>query len=60
MNIGSAERVVRIVLGIALLSCIVIVSGNMRWVGLAGLAPLVTGLTGWCPFYSFLSWLTLD
>jgi hypothetical protein len=59
-NIGSIERFFRIALGVALLSCVFLFSGNLRWAGLVGLLPLVTGLIGWCPFYTWLSWLTLD
>jgi hypothetical protein len=60
MNIGFAERVVRIVLGVVLLSCVLLISNGVRWAGLLGLLPLVTGAIGWCPFYAVLSWLTLD
>jgi hypothetical protein len=47
-NVGSADRVARIVLGIA-----VLVAGSVlgSWWGLVGLVPLATGLIGWCPAY---------
>lgn len=47
-NVGPADRVARIVLGIA-----VLVAGSVlgSWWGLVGLVPLATGLIGWCPAY---------
>ena len=54
-NIGSPERVIRIVIGIALLCVVVFVQGNWRWAGLIGLVPLATGLIRWCPIYASLS-----
>jgi len=29
-------------------------SGIWRWTGLAGLLPLASGITGWCPIYASL------
>ena len=50
-NVGGIDRAVRIVLGLALLSLILVLEGNARWWGLVGLVPLATGLIGWCPAY---------
>jgi Protein of unknown function (DUF2892) len=54
MNVGSADRAARIVLGIALLSLFFVLDGNTRWFGLIGLVPLLTALAGWCPVYRLL------
>lgn len=51
-NIGDAERVVRVVAGLGLLS-LVFVGPHTLW-GLVGIVPILTGLTGWCPPYSLL------
>jgi hypothetical protein len=51
-NIGSADRIVRLVIGLALLSLVVLVDGNLRWVGLIGLVPLATAFVRWCPAYN--------
>lgn len=53
-NIGSADRVLRIVIGLALLSMLVWVDGNAKWYGLIGLVPLSTALVRWCPLYRAL------
>ncbi len=50
-NVGMADRWVRIVIGVAVLSLIFFLSGGIRWIGLLGLIPLVTGIFGFCPLY---------
>jgi hypothetical protein len=57
-NVGTVDRVLRTVVGIAVLSLIVLVEGPARWWGLIGLVPLVTGLAGACPLYSLLGFNT--
>jgi hypothetical protein len=51
MNVGMADRAIRMVAGLVLLSLIFILEGNARWWGLVGLWPLATGLIGWCALY---------
>lgn len=48
-NEGTADRAVRVVLGIGLLSLVFV--GPQTLLGLIGLVPLVTGLVGSCPIY---------
>jgi hypothetical protein len=50
-NVGGADRVVRIVVGIALLSLFFLLEGNARWWGLVGVVLVATGLLRWCPAY---------
>jgi len=50
-NVGAADKVFRIVVGLALLSLVFLLEGNARWWGLIGLVPLGTALMGWCPVY---------
>ena len=50
-NVGTADRVVRILAGLVLLGLVFILEGNARWWGLVGLVPLATGLVGWCALY---------
>jgi Protein of unknown function (DUF2892) len=52
-NIEIWERVVRIVVGVALLSMLGLLDSNWKWVGLVGLIPLTTGIIGWCPIYAW-------
>jgi hypothetical protein len=51
-NVGSRDRIVRVVLGAGLLALVVV--GPRTWWGLVGLVPLATGLFGTCPAYSIL------
>ena len=47
-NVGSVDRWVRVVLGLA-----IVAAGFYfkSWFGFIGLVPLVTALVGWCPAY---------
>jgi hypothetical protein len=55
-NIGSIDRVIRIVVGLGLLSLVVV--GPQTWWGLIGLIPLTTAVIGWCPPYALLGMST--
>lgn len=54
VNVGSVDKVVRIVIGLVLLSLLYFVEGKARWFGLIGLVPLLTAFTGFCPLYTLL------
>jgi hypothetical protein len=49
-NVGSAERAIRVVLGLVVLS-LAFVGPKSPWAYL-GIIPLATGLIGWCPPYA--------
>jgi hypothetical protein len=51
-NEHGIDRALRIILGLALLSLVVV--GPKTYWGLFGLVPLVTGLVGSCPVYTLL------
>lgn len=51
-NVGNTERVIRIIVGLAVIS-LVFIGPQSAW-GWLGLVPLATGLTGWCPPYALL------
>jgi hypothetical protein len=53
-NVGGIDRVLRIVVGIAVLSLVFVLDGTARWWGLVGLVPLFTGLARFCPLYGLL------
>ncbi len=50
-NVGGIDRVLRILVGLGLLSLLVFLEGGARWFGLIGLVPLATGLFRICPAY---------
>ena len=51
-NIGTIDRVLRIIVGIALIA--LAATGTIGLWGYIGVVPLATGLLGWCPAYSLL------
>jgi hypothetical protein len=51
-NIGKVERIVRVVVGFVVLS-LAFVGPKTPWAYL-GLAPILSGLVGWCPPYALL------
>lgn len=51
-NVGSADRLIRIVLGLVLIA-IVFVGPKTPW-GWIGVVPLVTGFMRTCPLYTLL------
>ncbi len=51
-NEGTLDRVVRVALGLALLSLVFV--GPHTMLGLVGVVPLLTGAVGFCPLYRLL------
>jgi hypothetical protein len=51
-NVGSADRIARIVLGLVLIS-LAFIGPQTPW-GWIGVIPLVTGLFRTCPLYSLI------
>jgi hypothetical protein len=54
INEAGWDRVVRVLVGLALLAFLIFDRSPYRWFGLIGLAPLLTGIIGWCPGYTLL------
>jgi hypothetical protein len=52
LNVGGIDRILRIVVGAALVG--VTVMGMLPVWGYIGVIPLVTGLVGFCPLYPML------
>lgn len=55
-NVGGADRILRIVVGLALLVWFFVDQGTgfWHWAKLIGIVPLLTGLMSTCPLYSIL------
>ncbi len=51
-NIGSTERIIRAVVGIALLVWAFMGGSEYSWIGWIGIVPLATAAIGWCPPYA--------
>ncbi len=50
-NVGTVDKVIRIVAGLAIIGAGVY---YQNWWGAIGAVPLLTALIGWCPAYSLL------
>jgi hypothetical protein len=53
-NVGGIDRGLRVLGGIALLAFFALGEGSVRYIGMVGIVPLLTGLFGFCPLYSIL------
>jgi len=51
-NVGTVDRILRVVVGLGLLS-LTVIGPQTPW-GWVGLVPLVTALVGFCPAYKIL------
>ena len=59
-NVGFSERATRTLAGVVLLTMIFLApEAPLRWFGLIGIVPLLTGLFGVCPIYRLLHRTTL-
>jgi hypothetical protein len=56
-NIGNVERVLRAIVGAALLGLLFYLDGGARWWGLLGIPLLATAAVGYCPPYK---WMGID
>ncbi len=52
VNEATWDRVLRVIVGLFLLSLLFWVEDNSKYWGLLGFLPLITGLVGYCPAYS--------
>ena len=59
-NVGTTDRIIRVVVGLALLSLLYFVSGPAHWFGLLGLVALVTATFSYCPAYRLIGLSTCN
>lgn len=57
-NVGSIDKILRVLIGIALLTLVFVLEGPARWLGLIGLVPLATAAFGFCPAYALFGMST--
>ena len=50
-NVGTIDKVLRIVAGLGLISWAVMGGPIWAWIGVV---PLATGILGWCPAYTLV------
>lgn len=50
-NVGSIDRILRIVIGVAAVTFAMLSDHELAIWGLVGIVPLFTAVIGWCPAY---------
>lgn len=50
-NVGGIDKILRIVVGIALVVWAILGGPVWAWIGVL---PIITGVMGWCPAYTFI------
>lgn len=50
-NVGSVDKIIRIILGFVIIALGIY---NQSWWGLVGIVPLFTAFISWCPVYSLI------
>ena len=53
-NVGTVDKILRILVGIALLALALVPSAMQTPWGFIGIVPLATALMSWCPAYTLL------
>ncbi|BCZ44403.1 hypothetical protein psyc5s11_04700 [Clostridium gelidum] len=53
-NVGSIDKIIRFIVGLALLSLFFFMKGNLKYLGLIGLVPILTATISICPLYSIV------
>ncbi|WP_335872723.1 YgaP family membrane protein [Bacillus sp. 2205SS5-2] len=53
-NVGATDRIIRIVLALVLFSLFFLLEGNLKYLSLIGIIPLLTAFVRFCPLYSLV------
>lgn len=55
-NVGGIDKILRIVVGLALIALALLGPATLswKWIGWIGVVPLLTGLFNFCPAYTLL------
>lgn len=51
-NVGTADRIIRIIIGIVLISLFFILDNNWKYLGILGIVMLLVGIVRFCPLYT--------
>ncbi|MEC1769636.1 YgaP family membrane protein [Schinkia azotoformans] len=52
INIGKSDRIIRIIFALVLFSLFFFLEGNLKYLALIGIIPLVTAFIKFCPLYT--------
>lgn len=51
-NVGTVDQVIRFIIGLALLSLMLVIESNWKYIGLIGIVPIFTAFIKFCPLYT--------
>jgi hypothetical protein len=51
INIGTTDRLIRVIAGIAIVVFAAVSHGSVRWIGAVGIVLILTGTISFCPAY---------
>mgnify|MGYP001467974259 CR=1 FL=1 len=54
-NVGTVDRVIRIIVGLIILSLLFILDGGIKYIGLIGIVPILTAFIKFCPLYTIFN-----
>jgi ABC-type tungstate transport system substrate-binding protein len=54
INVGTTDRLIRVVAGIAFVVFAAVSHGYLRWLGAVGIVLILTGTISFCPAYWLL------
>ena len=54
INVGKADQIVRIILGLILISMFFVLEGGLRYIGIVGIVLILTASIKFCPLYTLL------
>ncbi|KEF38769.1 Protein of unknown function (DUF2892) [Schinkia azotoformans MEV2011] len=52
INVGKSDRIIRIIFALVLFSLFFFLEGNLKYLALIGIIPLVTAFIKFCPLYT--------
>ena len=53
-NVGKIDKSIRLIIALVIFGLFFVLEGNLRYLALIGLIPLVTAFISWCPVYKIL------
>ena len=54
INVGTTDRLIRVVAGVAIVGFAAVSHGYLRWIGVVGVVLMLTGMISFCPAYWLL------
>lgn len=51
-NVGTTDRIVRIILGLILMSLYFVIDGGLKYISIVGVVLLLTAFIKFCPLYT--------